>query len=485
MMLTAAELLARVAPAAAQPAGLPRVAFLSIAFGSEEPVFDVFSDELRALGQIEGKTFRFELHVAPDNRSVPAVAEAMVRSEPAVVALHSGAGEALHRLTQTIPIVVVNSGDPLALGWSTSLARPSGNVTGVLNLGAALAGKRPEILRELVPAARRVGVLYQSDGSEQAVMLANTMAAAQGTDVTIVRFGLAEAGDLTEMLVRIAAARLDGLIVMPNAYLGGHRREIIESALVSRLPTMHAFAFEAQAGGLAAYGMNPVENFQRAAQYVDRLLGGAKIADLPFDAPRGVTLTIKSAHRARHRVGDPALAARPRRRGDRMKRRDFVTLLVGAAVGWPFVASAQQAGKVYRIGILETRPAAQNADNFNALRKGLRDLGYVEGQNRVIEYRSSEGRAERFPDLASELVSLKVDLIVTRGVACRQGGQKRHWNHPSDYGGDGRTACRRYQLRAPGWQYYGADDLHRRVDRETGRAPQRAHSRPVASCVAS
>ncbi len=98
-----------------------------------------------------------------------------------------------------------------------------------------------------------------------------------------------------------------------------------------------------------------------------------------------------------------------------MKRRDFVTLLVGAAVGWPFVASAQQAGKVYRIGILETRPAAQNADNFNALRKGLRDLGYVEGQNLVIEYRSSEGRAERFPDLASELVSLKVDLIVTRG----------------------------------------------------------------------
>jgi putative ABC transport system substrate-binding protein len=98
-----------------------------------------------------------------------------------------------------------------------------------------------------------------------------------------------------------------------------------------------------------------------------------------------------------------------------MKRRDFVTLLVGAAVGWPFVASAQQAGKVYRIGILETRPAAQNADNLNALRKGLRDLGYVEGQNLVIEYRSSEGRAERFPDLASELVSLKVDLIVTRG----------------------------------------------------------------------
>jgi len=97
-----------------------------------------------------------------------------------------------------------------------------------------------------------------------------------------------------------------------------------------------------------------------------------------------------------------------------MRRRDFMVLL-GGATAWPLVGRAQQAGKVYRIGILETRPAAQNAANFNALRKGLRDLGYAEGQNLVIEYRSADGRAERFPDLASELVSLKVDLIVTRG----------------------------------------------------------------------
>src|SRR6202162_819452 len=98
-----------------------------------------------------------------------------------------------------------------------------------------------------------------------------------------------------------------------------------------------------------------------------------------------------------------------------MRRRDFITLLGGVAA-WPLSARAQQVAKVYRIGILETRPAAQNAANFDALRKGLRDLGYVEGQNLVIEYRSADGRAERFPDLASELVSLKVDLIVTRGT---------------------------------------------------------------------
>ena len=87
---------------------------------------------------------------------------------------------------------------------------------------------------------------------------------------------------------------------------------------------------------------------------------------------------------------------------------------------WPFAARAQQVGRVYRIGILETIPATENAANLDALRKGLRDLGYVEGQNLVIEYRSAEGRAERFPDLASELVRLKVDLIVTRGTPAAQ-----------------------------------------------------------------
>src|SRR6266496_4746194 len=105
----------------------------------------------------------------------------------------------------------------------------------------------------------------------------------------------------------------------------------------------------------------------------------------------------------------------PRRPGDRMKRREFIGL-VGGAVAWPIGAGAQQVGKIYRIGILEPIPAARNAANLDALRKGLRQLGYVEGRNLVIEYRSADGRAERFPDLASELVGLNVDLILTRGT---------------------------------------------------------------------
>ena len=99
-----------------------------------------------------------------------------------------------------------------------------------------------------------------------------------------------------------------------------------------------------------------------------------------------------------------------------MDRRTFIGRVAGGLLGAPLAAHAQQVGKVYRIGILEAIPAAQNAANLDALRKGLRDLGYVEGRNLIIEYRSADGRAERFPDLASELVRLKVDLIVTRGT---------------------------------------------------------------------
>jgi putative ABC transport system substrate-binding protein len=102
-----------------------------------------------------------------------------------------------------------------------------------------------------------------------------------------------------------------------------------------------------------------------------------------------------------------------------MNRREFAAM-IGGATAWPLVSSAQQVGKVYRIGILETIPAAQNAANLDALRKGLRDLGYVEGKNLIIEYRSAEGHAERFPDMASELARLKVDLIVTRGTPAVQ-----------------------------------------------------------------
>src|SRR5206468_3083448 len=106
---------------------------------------------------------------------------------------------------------------------------------------------------------------------------------------------------------------------------------------------------------------------------------------------------------------------RPCRRGGRMKRRTFISLL-GGAVAWPLAARAQQTGRVWRIGVLETTSMQLNAANFDAFRQSLRDLGYIDKQNLIIEYRSAEGRGERFADLAADLLRLNVDVIVTRGT---------------------------------------------------------------------
>ena len=127
-----------------------------------------------------------------------------------------------------------------------------------------------------------------------------------------------------------------------------------------------------------------------------------------------------------------------------MRRREFVIGLGCVAAVWPLRTRAQQGQKIHRIGILEWIPADKNAANLNGLRKGLQDLGYIEGRNVIIEYRSADGRAERFPDLAAELVRLKVDLFVTRGTPATKAVQNATGTIP--------VVWRRWAVRGPSWE---------------------------------
>jgi putative tryptophan/tyrosine transport system substrate-binding protein len=119
-----------------------------------------------------------------------------------------------------------------------------------------------------------------------------------------------------------------------------------------------------------------------------------------------------------------------------MKRREFITLLGGGAVSWPLAARARKSGRVWRIGVLETTSMALNAANFEAFRQSLRDLGYIEEQNLIIEYRSAEGHGERFADLAADLLRLNIDVIVTRGtpavLAAKEATTTTHHCHGSN-----------------------------------------------------
>ena len=195
-----------------------------------------------------------------------------------------------------------------------------------------------------------------------------------------------------------------------------HRELIVALAARHRLPAVYAYRYPRRSGGLISYGPDQIDQYRRAAGYVDRILKGEKPADLPVQAPTKYELVINLKTAKALGLDSAADAARPRRRGDRMKRREFITLLGGAAAAWPLAARAQQPGKMARIGFLGSATAAGSAKSVEALRAGLRDFGHVEGRNIVIEFRWAEGKYDRLSDLVAELIRLNVDVIVTHGT---------------------------------------------------------------------
>jgi ABC-type uncharacterized transport system substrate-binding protein len=273
-------------PAARAQPKAPLIGFLGPASASVMSAWTAaFAQRLRELGWIEGRTMAIEYRWA-DGRAdrIPEFAAELVRLNPSVIVTTGTAVPALKQATSVIPIVFTIANDPIGSGLVTSLSRPGGNVTGLSQLAADLGGKRVEILREVVPGLRRLAILYNAGNAVTAPERAQVEEAARTLGLAAVNSEIRRADAITPAIEALKD-RVDAIYVQTDPLMNTHRVRISTLALGARLPTLGGIREYVEAGALMSYGPSFLDLFRRAADYVDRILRGAKPADLPVEQP--------------------------------------------------------------------------------------------------------------------------------------------------------------------------------------------------------
>jgi ABC-type uncharacterized transport system substrate-binding protein len=252
-----------------------------------------FLQRLRELGWIDGYNIAIEYRWAEgrDDRYAAFAAEFVQRRVDIIVTAGTTATMAVKKATSTIPIVFASAGDPVGTGLVTSLARPGGNVTGLSNLQTDLGGLRLELLREVVPAFNRVAVLGNVDSPLIRLEIEGVEAAAAKLGLDALRLEVRRAEDIIPSIEAVKGAA-DALYVCSDPFVTTQRVRINTLAVSARLPTMHAFREHVQAGGLMSYGPNFPDLFRRSADFVDKILRGAKPADIPVEQPTKFDLVV-------------------------------------------------------------------------------------------------------------------------------------------------------------------------------------------------
>ena len=279
---------------AQQPKKVPRIGYLSVTPAGPRPTREEFRQGLRDLGYIEGQNIAIEYRAAADRADrLPALAAELVGLKvDVIVAAASQAVHAAQQATKTIPIVMTSSSDPVGTGLVASLARPGGNITGLSLLSPELSGKRLELLKEIVTGVSRVAVLWNPDDPPAKLSLRETEFAAKALIVQLQILETRDPNDFESAFRAAAKGHAAALIILPAPMMNTHAKRIADFALKSRLPAI-SFAREfPDAGGLMSYGANLPDLYRRAAIYVDKILKGAKPADLPVEQPMKFELVI-------------------------------------------------------------------------------------------------------------------------------------------------------------------------------------------------
>jgi putative ABC transport system substrate-binding protein len=283
---------------AQQPAKIPRIGYVTGSGDSNNPgpSFEAFRQGLLDLSYIEGKKILVEYRTAEGKLDrVPGLVAELVQLKPDVLVVESLTGiHEAKQATKTIPIVMVTTQDPVATGIIDSLARPGGNITGVTTLSRELSGKRLELLREVIPGISRVGVLSGNPTSlGNPVIKKQYEAAARALKIPLQFLDVRGPNpDLEGAFREGVKKRVSALITIRGPLLNRYPKQIAELAIKNRLPSMHEGSENVEAGGLMSYAANSLDQHRRAAAYVDKILKGAKPADLPVEQPTKFELII-------------------------------------------------------------------------------------------------------------------------------------------------------------------------------------------------
>jgi putative ABC transport system substrate-binding protein len=275
---------------AQQPKKVPHIGYLT---SSGRSSFEAFATALRQLGYVEGKSIIFEFRTTENTAQLqPELAAELTQLKvDVIVAVGAGAIRAAKNATSTIPIVMSEVNDPIALGFVGSLAHPGGNITGMSNLSPELSGKRLELLKEVVPRASRIAVLaYRGEAMRSSIK--ETEVAAQSLRLQVQLLEVKVPDEIEFAFDAAKRQRSHALVQIQAAFFNSHQQRIIELAAKNRLPAMYNSRIDVEAGGFMSYGYDALERNQRVASLVDMILKGARPADLPVEQPMKFELII-------------------------------------------------------------------------------------------------------------------------------------------------------------------------------------------------
>jgi putative ABC transport system substrate-binding protein len=294
-MLAFALLAVPLAAEAQQPKHVPQLGFLSAASADrDQPRLAGLQQGLHELGYVEGTNILIERRYAAGQFArLPDLAADLIHLQVDVLVVGDApAAQAAKEATRTLPIVMTSVADPVGIGLVASLAHPGGNITGLSDFNAGVVTKRLEFVKDVVPSASHIAVLLNPANPTNPLQWELTQAAAPALRVTLLAWEATGADDIERAFATMRQEPPGALLVLGDSMLGVHRHQIVALAGKSRLPAIYSNRETVEAGGLMSYGTDLVASYRRAATYIDKILKGAKPADLPMEQPMKFELVL-------------------------------------------------------------------------------------------------------------------------------------------------------------------------------------------------